>query len=1280
MRKILLLLITLIVGLAGQTAMATTKTYVFEGQQTDQTQFTGYFYNEASPSTHYNCTPSPWTYGTTGSLSFTLADGITLTLSSSTNKLQYLADEGLFAKGEATLTVSGGSTYYIYHVRLLDSNGNVIQLDANGMPVNIGGVTLCDYLNTTKSFSQTYTNSIGFKKIQISYATNIADDAYQGSGTENAPYIISSTSDLDLLAMLVNAGNDFSGKFFLQSADITYTHATNWNDANSTENNYTAIGTDDHPFKGTFDGQNFTISGIRIYKGGKDWPDKYQGLFGFVMSGGKVKRVNLADARITGFNEVGGIAGGIFDSTIEDCTVDADVCIHAVQSSTYYHGGIVGINQSPVRRCISRARLTVANAADCHDFGGIAGRSTDYITDCVADGAIIPDVQGRGTIVGYYSYDILTRNYYHSCTVAGVANATGVGKGNSESGTETSDVNGAQALYAITLGTNVTLNRSASATLPGTNNKTYANGADINGQPYAYATATVSLGYTGNVPEGMTPVYTATGGTISGNTLTMPAAPVTISATLVATSYAITLPGETPHGTVTCDKATATMGETVTLTVTPDQGYELGTLTVMAGGTPIETTACENGTYTFTMPNADVTVAVDFISAGLHINATNFPDDNFRNWLLAQDYGSNEWINDDEIAGITSIDVYNMNIANLTGIEHFTALTELYCENNHLTSLDVSHNTALTTLVCDNNHLTSLDVSHNTALIYLYCDSNQIASLDLTHNTSLKQLGCFSNKINSTNMQNLVSSLYDVGLGFLIVINPNDANEQNVITTQVAAAYAKGWLVFDSNGNQYGGSEPRYTFDSETGVLALNWGEFNKDNKWGSDVTASAVKSVTATSEVSFTGDCSDLFRDFSNCESIELGNVNTDSVTNMSYMFCNCKALDSLDLSGWNTGNVTNMGRMFYNCWALDSLDVSGFNTENVTNMRYMFSNCKALDSLDLSGFNTKNVNDMCCMFLICPTLTTLDVSGFNTENVTNMGSMFDGCKNLTSLDVSGFNTGNVEFMCYMFNGCSGLTSLDVSGFNTGNVEDMSYMFCGCSGLTSLDVSGWNTRNVTFMYGMFEDCSGLTSLDVSGWDTRNVANMRSMFNGCSSLTSLDVSGWNTGSVRDMSEMFRDCSGLTSLDLSGWNTGSVTNMCCMFEGCTGLTTIYAGTGWDAWHVPESSGMFAGCQSLVGGMGTVYDADHVDAEYARIDGGPDCPGYFTAAPQGVPGDVNGDGEVTTVDITAIYNYLLNGDETFIDTSDVDGDGFITTVDITVIYNIMLGSKGGISSDN
>ena len=67
------------------------------------------------------------------------------------------------------------------------------------------------------------------------------------------------------------------------------------------------------------------------------------------------------------------------------------------------------------------------------------------------------------------------------------------------------------------------------------------------------------------------------------------------------------------------------------------------------------------------------------------------------------------------------------------------------------------------------------------------------------------------------------------------------------------------------------------------------------------------------------------------------------------------------------------------------------------------------------------------------------------------------------------------------------------------------------------------------------------------------------------------------------------------------------------------------------------------------------------------------GFQTPLVHGIVGDVNCDGEVTTVDITCLYNYLLNGDETYLATSDVDGDGQVTTVDITVIYNILLASK-------
>ena len=58
---------------------------------------------------------------------------------------------------------------------------------------------------------------------------------------------------------------------------------------------------------------------------------------------------------------------------------------------------------------------------------------------------------------------------------------------------------------------------------------------------------------------------------------------------------------------------------------------------------------------------------------------------------------------------------------------------------------------------------------------------------------------------------------------------------------------------------------------------------------------------------------------------------------------------------------------------------------------------------------------------------------------------------------------------------------------------------------------------------------------------------------------------------------------------------------------------------------------------------------------------------------IPGDVNGDDLVSSVDITALYNYLLNGDSSAIVNGDQDGDGIITSVDITIIYNILLGSN-------
>ncbi len=60
-------------------------------------------------------------------------------------------------------------------------------------------------------------------------------------------------------------------------------------------------------------------------------------------------------------------------------------------------------------------------------------------------------------------------------------------------------------------------------------------------------------------------------------------------------------------------------------------------------------------------------------------------------------------------------------------------------------------------------------------------------------------------------------------------------------------------------------------------------------------------------------------------------------------------------------------------------------------------------------------------------------------------------------------------------------------------------------------------------------------------------------------------------------------------------------------------------------------------------------------------------------EAIPGDVNNDGVVSSVDITILYNYLLNNDTTYMVNGDQDGDGVITSVDITIIYNILLGNN-------
>ncbi len=380
------------------------------------------------------------------------------------------------------------------------------------------------------------------------------------------------------------------------------------------------------------------------------------------------------------------------------------------------------------------------------------------------------------------------------------------------------------------------------------------------------------------------------------------------------------------------------------------------------------------------------------------------------------------------------------------------------------------------------------------------------------------------------------------------------------------------YLEDDGSGNE----TYKVTIGGRGGVIASNgnalFGSLN-------DPFSNVISINLINLDTSQVKDMSSMFREAHNLTDLELGNFNTSNATNMSFMFSNCNSLTTIDTSGFDTSKVWDVQYMFYNCQSLVDLDVSHFDTSLIINMSHMFQQCYNLEKLDVSSFQTDNVTNMYVMFLDCRSLTELDVSNFKTSNVRDMTSMFQGCNKITYLDVSGFDTSSVTTMQSMFHGCSNLLELNVSNFNTSKVTNMGAMFRSCSSLVELDLSNFITSQVTNMSYMFNSCNNLQSLNLNSFDTSSVTTMINMFNGCSSLISLDVSRFNTSNVTNMSYMFCGCSSLTELNVSNFNTSKVITMSGMFLGCSSLIDLNL-TEFNTSVVIDMYQMFQGCSSLI----------------------------------------------------------------------------------------------------
>ena len=423
----------------------------------------------------------------------------------------------------------------------------------NGSPVTNFPFTVTDKgdytLTVTGTGDNTGTQSVSFSVIE----------PLSGSGTQSSPYLIGSIADMTQFANSDFATTYWASDVYVKlTADLTY---------DGTANNYTPVGTNGNPFYGHFNGDGHTISGINI-----SGTSSYLGIFGYITNA-EVSGIILANSTFEGYFQMGGIVGYSNNGLVSDCWVKDDVTINAQFDDI---GGIVGNNSTgTVRGCTSAATVSgSSNYGNC--IGGIVGTNGN-IENSLYTGNSVTGESLIGAIAGYevtdYNNDFcynIANNYYTQVNIGGI-------KG--------SDANGARKAQVVSID-----NEAAVAVSPtGTSTfykysgiTAYANNNVVGYNDgnattfYSGATETVSLTINESyVVSDLTVTYTDGEGAhnvtltkVNDQTYTfeMPAADVTVSATVAVKTYTVAFDKNATDATGTMDPQAFTYGTAQNLT------------------------------------------------------------------------------------------------------------------------------------------------------------------------------------------------------------------------------------------------------------------------------------------------------------------------------------------------------------------------------------------------------------------------------------------------------------------------------------------------------------------------------------------------------------------------------------------------------------------------------------------------------------------------------------------------------------------------------------------
>lgn len=483
-----------------------------------------------------------------------------------------------------------------------------------------------------------------------------------------------------------------------------------------------------------------------------------------------------------------------------------------------------------------------------------------------------------------------------------------------------------------------------------------------------------------------------------------------------------------------------------------------------------------------------------------------FADANFKAYCVAN-FDTN---NDFEISYSEALVPLNMNcaamgISSLSGIEYFSNLEILYCNNNNLSTLDISALPSLHYLFCQSNNLTSLDLSSNINLGYCDCSYNLISTLDMGNCSGLYYLDCMYNSLSLLDVSKHTNMYY------LNCSNNNistlDVSNNLSLKTLYCGANNLDALNISNNTilEKLNCSDNDISTLNLTPHTALNEIKCNNNNLSSLDVSKQTALKIL-------------------DCETNQITTLTLNASAPLADLECGNNKISSLDVTPY-----PDLKKL--SCYEnnLPSLDVS-YNRmlEQLHCDSNGLSSINVSKNLCLKSFSCMGNNaDITIYIRTGQTFNTFDYDSsaqiIETGSAIPAGNIVFADNNFKTYSVSNFDTDQdgeisyAEALLVTYIWCTNLSISSLSGIEF--FENLRTLGCGGNQLATLDLS-----HNSILTSIFVDNNQLTSLTLS-----DEAEIKSLSCGHNKLASISISNGTK-----LNTLLCGYNSLTSLNVSAF--------------------------------------------------------------------------------------------------------------------------------------------------